>query len=448
MPIRARVGRHANTGRQCQNWKDDQETVIKLLNAIPADKGGAAGSIGGRVIGGISSDALYQAILLYQSQNFPGGQTGFVEPGGPMIAKLGLPAPKPAPAPPKPAGQWSDLKTKSVIKGLNDGLDGDLRLSHAEVVNIVRATLSDGIITADEIADLDIVSTKSRSIESRSRRMLDMLIAKIRKSPFGKGPYSLATSRQRTAADMACDFLERNGATSFPYLDRMDVGTGLLMRIASPGTFNQDQAGLCGPASLLYNVASDNPVAFARYAIDLFEKGKAKIDQWEIEPGSDLRNYMPPESIDHVDWLTMASIRDSSNWFFDYQSISDSGGSTSREITHWFERSGYVDVRNETNRVYSADADAIDSANELFDKGYRIILRINANMLYEEKQSTEGKGNHVVALRSRIDRSGGKVRLKVFTWGQDNYAIPHGAKDLSLEDFLANFYGYVAGKPY
>ena len=54
---------------------------------------------------------------------------------------------------------------------------------------------------------------------------------------------------------------------------------------------------------------------------------------------------------------------------------------------------------------------------------------------------------HWVVLRSLIDRSNGKVALTVFTWGEGEYQIPHGSKDLSVGDFLDNFYGYVAGKP-
>lgn len=55
----------------------------------------------------------------------------------------------------------------------------------------------------------------------------------------------------------------------------------------------------------------------ARYVIDLFEKGKAPIGRIFVEPGSDVRSYSPPSSMEQVDWMTMASLRDSENFLFD-----------------------------------------------------------------------------------------------------------------------------------
>ena len=59
MPIRARVGKHTKAGgRQCQNWADDQRTVVDLLNRIPTASGGAGGGLRPRIIGGIAGNEL------------------------------------------------------------------------------------------------------------------------------------------------------------------------------------------------------------------------------------------------------------------------------------------------------------------------------------------------------------------------------------------------------
>ncbi|MCP1915103.1 hypothetical protein J2R96_007583 [Bradyrhizobium elkanii] len=39
--LKDKVGRFAATGRSCQNWKQDQELVISLLNKIAISDGGA-----------------------------------------------------------------------------------------------------------------------------------------------------------------------------------------------------------------------------------------------------------------------------------------------------------------------------------------------------------------------------------------------------------------------
>src|SRR5262245_28191750 len=113
MLIRARVGRHTQAGgRHCQNWAEDQKTVIDLLNRIPTASGGAGGSLRPRVVGGIASNELYAAIVAFETKHFPRQHLGFFEPGGTMFRKLealGTPAPAPpapprsAPAPPPPS---------------------------------------------------------------------------------------------------------------------------------------------------------------------------------------------------------------------------------------------------------------------------------------------------------------------------------------------------------
>jgi hypothetical protein len=428
--------------------------VIALLNRIPVADGGAGGSLTGRVIGGVASDALYLHILLFQQKHFTQRQTGYVEPGGPVLAKVEALASRPSPPPPKPKppGQWDGIKTRSVDKALCQALE-DRELSHAEVVNIVRSTLSDGVVNADEVKDLREIAHVSRTITPRSKKMLNMVADKIA-GTFGKGPYRLQSARQEYAAGMVCDFLERSGASRFPKLDRDEVGVGMLMRIANPGILNQDQGSLCGPAALLFGVASDRPMKYARFVIDLYEKGNAKLGKLKVEPGDDVRNFRPPASMDHVDWLTMASLRDSENFLLDFDSVSEIKGglqgiTVPGDLAHWFKRAGYSDIREETNLVFSMGTGNVDEANRLFSRGYRICLFISSNMLKESLQSEEGSINsrHWVVQRSPIDRSNGKVRLKVFTWGEGERQVPHGSTDLSVGEFLDNFYGYVAGRP-
>jgi hypothetical protein len=450
MPLRGRVGRHVSTGANCQNWKSDQEVVIALLNHIPIADGGTGGALGGRIIGGFASDALYQAILSFEKRYPQVRQTGFVEPNGPVLAQLEGLASRPPPAPSKKPGQWDAITTRTVSKSLNAGLDGDMTLSHSDVVNIIRSTLSDGVITPDEINDLATILAVAKSLQQRSKRMLTTLVNAIRKTAVGKGPYRLDTDRQLFAAGMVCDFLERPGSSRFPSLDRYEVGVGLLMRIANPGLIKQDQASLCGPAALLFSEAADNPGAYARFAIDLYEKGRAKLNRLEIAPDEDVRHYRPPLTMDHVDWMTMASIRDSENWFLDYDNADKefAGITLPGELADWFRRAGYSKVEQDANIVASMGLGEIDDANRLYADGYRICLFIGANILSEKDQSKSSTtAEHWAVQRSLIDRSNGTVKLKVFTWGDGEYQIPHGSKTLPVSDFLGNFYGYVAGKP-
>jgi hypothetical protein len=104
MAITGRVGRHTQAGgRHCQNWVEDQKAVIDLLNRIPAANGGTGGGLNPRLVAGIASDELYNAIVAFENKHFPGQRSGFVDPGGLMYQKLEALATAPAaPVIPKP----------------------------------------------------------------------------------------------------------------------------------------------------------------------------------------------------------------------------------------------------------------------------------------------------------------------------------------------------------
>ena len=55
--------------------------------------------------------------------------------------------------------------------------------------------------------------------------------------------------------------------------------------------------------------------------------------------------YLPPSTLDHIDWLTCASLRDSENWFLDFDDtgfMSDIAGITlPSEMEQWFRKAGY-----------------------------------------------------------------------------------------------------------
>jgi hypothetical protein len=460
-PIRGRVGRHANTGAQCQNWAEDQQTIINMLNVLPLADGGPEAGILGKVVNGMASDALYKAILRFQKLQFPAQQIGFIEPGGPILAKLDALASRPSPdssTAPRAAGQWGTFKTDSVRSALERALIKHQHLSQVDVVEIVRSALRDGELSGDALDDLDMILNRSKSIMPRSQAFLKYLVDEARSAIKALGPLKFY-SRQQWAADDACAFLKRIGGSYWPNLDRDEVGVGMLLRIAKPGLLRQGAANVCGPAAMLFSLLEDNPGAYAQFAIALYEKGKANMGKDSVEPRSRVRQYSPPSgSIDPVDWLTMASMRDSENWFLSFDSVKDNvrvnfaAATTPMEMAWWFTRAGYSDVREDANFVgHQRDTRNMERATQLFNAGYRVCLLIDYQMVDDGTQSQSGSAilldRHWVALTSPIRQIGGKVNMTIFTWGKgDTYQVPQKGV-LTQNDFLMNYYGYVAAKP-
>ena len=459
MPLRGRVGRHANTGAQCQNWVEDQLIVIMLLNFIPAANGGAGGSIPtNHVVPGVASDALYNAILRFQKKHFPAQPSGFVEPGGPLLGRMEALAAQPtaaAPEPPQSAGPWGEFKSGSVQRALRKALIADSQLSHEKAADILYSTISNGTVSTSELADLQMVAQKSKTISPRSKKMLELFVDEATSKRRKYGPYTLTTSRQIGAAEIVCEFLKRTGRGRWPMLDRDEIGVGLLMRLAYPGLLRQGEASLCGPAAFLFGLLLDRPGFYAGFAIHLYERGTAVLGGLPVTPHDSVRQYAPPRSKDihSVDWMTMASLRDSENWFFSYDTADKefAGATTPFELVWWFTKAGYSDVKEDANLTrHQRDTDNIDDASRLFAAGYRVCLLIDSQMLETAHQAESGSAlladRHWIVLRSKIDHSGGNIKMTVFTWGEGNRQVPQTGT-LPLSDFLENYYGYVAGKP-
>lgn len=343
---------------------------------------------------------------------------------------------------------WSEIKSRKIRDAFRTALSDDKQLSHSEVVNVLRRALDDGDLSSEEISDLNNVAKNSETITPRSKHMLVNLAyeAYLVRS---YGPINFSTSRQKYATDILCAFLKRMGQPYFPRLDRDLVGIHLLLRVSNPNIINQQNAGLCGPVSFLYSLAFDSPAAYAKFGIDLYERGEAKIGRATIKPSSDCRHYLPPPPMTHGEWLTAGSLRDSENFFFDYDSVGASGGTSNSEVARWFERAGYTHVHHEDNIVMSRDAGEINRINTYYDKGYRILLRINSKLLKKDKQADSSyRGNHFVVLRSPITVTGQTVRFTVYTWGMGQWNIPAQGTQLSPGGFLEHWYGYVAAKPF
>jgi hypothetical protein len=446
MPIRGRVGKHANTGAQCQNWSDDQKIIIDLLNSISVVNGGTEAKLNVRTVSGIASDALCQAILVFQKKHFPAQQSGFVEPIGPMLQKIeALAATVPTP---EATGPWDVFKSGSVQRALREALIDENLLSQSKVVEILRATLANGIVSASELDDLKMVATKSNTIMDRSKKMILYLDSQVG-GRFGGPPIKFDSKNQLFAANMVCDFLKMRNHTRWTNVDRDEVGVGILLRRAKPGILHQRNASLCGPSSLLFTLLLDQPIEYARYAIDMYEKGYAHIGRIFIKPSP--RIFLAKlDTIDPVDWITMASLRDSENWILDYQTASRefAGMTLPGELADWFRRAGYSDVRQDANVLRrQRGTETMDEASRLFISGYRVCLFIAGNMIEAENQTTSATlPDHWVPLVSPIERSGDQVKLTVHSWGNGATSIPQRAP-LSLTNFLENFYGYVAAHP-
>ncbi|NQT87246.1 hypothetical protein HQ560_10810 [bacterium] len=251
-------------------------------------------------------------------------------------------------------------------------------------------------------------------------------------------------------------FAAGRGNGAFPNVPRRDVASGLTERIDHPQSIQQGGASLCGPSALLYHVARDMPERYATFATTLYERGRATLGTLSVEPGSDLRNATqsayrlpaPRIPLNAADWVTLASIRDSENFFLDYQAAGDAAAGITMpgKLADWYTAAGYRQVRNETNAFFCKDAVNARAASRYKAAGWKVALFISANMLNTDtRNDASTTPDHWVVLAGSIVLTADAVRLRVFTWGQ--YLSVPLTGSLSEENFLNNYYGYVAANP-
>ena len=262
---------------------------------------------------------------------------------------------------------------------------------------------------------------------------------------------SRVADRSERAMQLIAAFETRLLAGAFPQLQRAEIAQGLRERVRNPALINQGGSSLCGPSALLFNLARMTPDAYVEFAISLYENGYGRLGTLEVKPSSDLKAYNPPRgSIDPVDWMTAASIRDSENWFFDYQSVQDeiAGITVPSSLAKWYKAAGFTDVKDETNLFFYKTLENARTASALFDSGYVVSLFINSNMLSALNQRKSSlTPDHWVVLTSRMRLFDQSVSFEVFTWGSGIFKVP-SAGTLTGKEFLSNYYGYVAAKAF
>jgi len=250
----------------------------------------------------------------------------------------------------------------------------------------------------------------------------------------------------------------RKGTTkAFAHLNRESIANDLEIQLRLE-TFRQEQSPFCGVAVFVRFWAWDSPQSYTQFAIDLFEKGRARLESAGkhsgklVVPTPELRAAKPHMEMADLDWMVMASIREALANDFNYlhyktvfQTIK---GLYEPSLVAQFKAAGYSKI---------VDGDSLLEASNYYQRNWRVVLRIRSWMLkktqeegYQTKTAVFGSmGFHYLGLDSEVftRNVNGKILIdpfRVWTWGRREM-IPAWKKPLPMDDFLSYFY-YVAAK--
>lgn len=276
----------------------------------------------------------------------------------------------------------------------------------------------------------------------------------------------------------------QSGTYAFKNFNKFEFIKHLRNRIKDKPTENIDQAAtsLCGPAVILYVILIREKDLFVNFAVNLFLYGEAYLGDLHVKPGQGTKNmlaanlgYMSP-----VDWVILASLRDSENSILDYDDVTDAtaGMTTPGDIESWCRQIGFQHVvKNANIFVFSKGIDDLRLAQEYMLNGYSVFLLLDAQVLGNANPSSSSFWpTHWVVLNSNItidhtilnkvnsdklveelyaylsddeeDQNvtsfNHNIRFDVFTWGTRKYPLSIGGT--SLFTFVDYFYGFVAAK--
>jgi hypothetical protein len=263
--------------------------------------------------------------------------------------------------------------------------------------------------------------------------------------------------RKEAALEQVESFAAGRKPGWFAAFSRAEVAKDLKDRINNPTGVNQQNSSLCGPAAFIYALASDQPNKYVKMVGELYEDGATFLhggaEHWAgiwVRPGAHLRTYRPPGRFQSADWISMASLRDSSNWFLTFGTSGDSifrAGTSASDLCTWLNRfGGYSHVVDHT-RLYGGKEDLLHRAYAYYTQKYRVFLNINSSILNDANSSWSIRPDHWVVLDSPIVIGRDTVQMNVFTWGYTiGWGLKTGGVKVDKQNFLDHFYGYVAAK--
>lgn len=218
---------------------------------------------------------------------------------------------------------------------------------------------------------------------------------------------------------------------------------------------NQSRSSLCGPAVFFYCLQIDRPDIYIQAANDLWLYGRTKIGSLQITPSENCRNpsgkFYDESSqpavplISGLDWLTLASLRDSENTVLSYDSINYeiSGISMWDTVAGWFEKAGYVKIFDNVG-ITRGNIQDIRKLNAYFKQGYKVITLIADGLLTSSESSLTVPSHWIVWDGEVTEDANRKVSLRLFSWGEVGEQIK---REKNINFFINRFFGGMVFKP-
>jgi hypothetical protein len=247
------------------------------------------------------------------------------------------------------------------------------------------------------------------------------------------------------------DFSKSKSASPWINVPRDVFADQLETRLRDPNLIDTSYLNLCGPGAFFHNMAGDCPELYARVGMELYDTGKTEFGGYKVQAKAEHLQARLNSNVDAVDWIMLATFRDSRNtaWGFTSESTGFGGITMPGELADWHQSIGYTNVENSTTLHFSPGVDHLLAASNYWKHGYRVCLFINDNMLEPATiASSSIIPNHWITLETRIDFPPGHkqfIAFQAWCWAALRRIPETGFIPAII--LVRNYYGFVAARP-
>ncbi len=213
---------------------------------------------------------------------------------------------------------------------------------------------------------------------------------------------------------------------------------------------DQGRTPLCGPASILFELARKNPRRYVQICQSLYETGQFQSRTHLVKPSATLMNSRVRSDVTLADWLLMSTLRDTENLFFpveDTSSIFVMGFTKPWEMRGWtFDLLGY-DTAEYQSLIFYGEFEAMKKAQDVVNRGGVVFMMIQSALLGNPKPFISYP-DHWITFTGNLNiedgiwnRQKGHILFDCYTWGGTRTIK---SDDKSFEDYT---WGLVYGIP-
>lgn len=230
-------------------------------------------------------------------------------------------------------------------------------------------------------------------------------------------------------------------------------GRSTTSQIRLPAYPDQDRTSLCGPAAFFYALLMDRPDLYTRSILELWETGETTIGRLHIKPShaccnpKDFSMLAPGDRIPPIDWISLASLRDSENELLNYDSPDDkaAGITFPGALESWFVKAG-ASVVFDNVQLGSISIDRLLELLGFVSSTHHVVSLVNAAMV--DGGGGVGK-NHWIVWKGTPETSDGVItpatppeqeitHSDFFSWGMVRHLTTPG---YTLDQLLGNIFG-------